>query len=87
MRLLSLSAFMLATALVVPAYADSTNGTILAYDRVANVIILTDKSVWSLGPTLTVPEDLKAGDTITLTFNSAGDEGVTKVAALERTGD
>ncbi len=72
------------TALSVPAFADETTGTIVAYDRLSNVLVLNDKSVWTLDAKTLVPADLKAGDDITLTFVSDGDNGAKPATALVR---
>ena len=65
--------------------ADAVDGTVLAHDRVANVIVLTDKSVWSLatleaGP----PEDLMAGDRIEIRYESNEDDGVRVIHSVRR---
>ncbi|WP_299816903.1 hypothetical protein [uncultured Jannaschia sp.] len=78
---LPLAVFALLTA--TPALADEVSGTILAYDRQANVIVFSDRSVWELGD-LEVPEDLEAGDRVTIDFTSAGDSGIGKANALTR---
>ena len=67
-----------------PAYADEVTGEILAYDRLANVLVMADRTVWELGAELLVPADLKAGDTVRITYESAGEDGLTKIDALER---
>ncbi|WP_299836450.1 hypothetical protein [uncultured Jannaschia sp.] len=66
-----------------PALADQTTGTILAYDREANVIVFNDRSVWELGD-LEVPDDLEAGERVTIDFTSAGDSGIGKANAVTR---
>ncbi len=83
MRLTALFALAL-TALSAPAFADETTGTIVAYDRLSNVLVLTDKSVWILDAKTLVPADLKAGDEITLTFMSDGDSGAKPATGLVR---
>ena len=75
---------VLATAAATAARADETTGTILAFDRAADVIVMEDKSIWQLQPTTLIPADLAAGDRITITFTSAGDSGVGKVLSLEK---
>lgn len=77
-----LSAALLLTAL--PALADTTTGTILAFDRQADVIVMTDKTIWQLNPKTLIPADLAAGDTVKITFTSLGDDGVASVDALEK---
>ncbi|MGR3271763.1 hypothetical protein DU478_19890 [Thalassococcus profundi] len=80
MRSLIAAALLAVTA--VPAFADSTQGTVLAYDRVANVIVLEDKTVWSLETLKTVPEGLKAGDTVEINFTSNADNGWGRINAV-----
>jgi hypothetical protein len=66
------------------ALADSTVGTVLAFDRQALLIVLEDKTVWSLeGSDATPPADLKAGDRIEIDFLSAGDDGITKIQPVK----
>ena len=76
---------LLAALLLVPAAAraDLVTGTILAYDRVAQVIVFVDRSVWRIGA-VEVPEDLEAGDVVTIDYTSAGDSGVGKVNRVTR---
>ncbi|MBO28402.1 MAG: hypothetical protein CML61_06535 [Rhodobacteraceae bacterium] len=81
---ITLPALLTLGALATPAFADMTSGTILAYDRLANVIVLTDKTHWTLHPDALVPADLKAGDKITIDFVSDGDNGSLPVKKLER---
>ncbi len=83
MRLTALFTLAL-TALAAPAFADETTGTIVAYDRLSNVLVLNDKTVWILDEKTLVPADLKAGDEITLTFISDGDNGAKPATALVR---
>ncbi len=70
--------------LAAPALADKTSGSILAYDRLANVIVLTDKTHWQLNPQTLVPADLAAGDKVTIDFKSDGDNGAGKIFSLTR---
>ena len=67
-----------------PAHADETTGTILAYDRLANILVLRDRTVWELSPELLVPVDMKAGDRIRIDYTGAGEDGVASVETLER---
>ena len=64
MRVLLTSAALIVSA--IPALADNTSGTVLAFDRVAHVLVLDDKTVWNLPPDLMLPENLAAGETITI---------------------
>ncbi len=78
MRILIAAAVLAAT----PVFADETTGTVLAFDRQADVIIMDDKTVWQLNPETRIPADLAAGDTITINFTSVGDDGVASVDEL-----
>lgn len=80
MRALAAALFLLAA----PAFADETTVEIVAYDRLANVLVMKDKTVWELGPKVLVPADLKAGDRVRIDFVSAGDSGWGRIRSLER---
>ena len=73
-------ALLLATLLAAPgvAAADLVTGTVLAYDRVAKVIVFEDRTVWKLGKA-EVPDGIEAGMRVTIDFTSAGDSGVGRV--------
>lgn len=81
MRLLP--AILAFATLAAPAFADEVTGEIIAYDRQANILVFSDRTVWQLGALL-VPGDLTAGDTVTLTFKSDGDNGIIKADAIVR---
>tara|TARA_R110002094_G_scaffold166124_1_gene149694 strand:- start:113 stop:367 length:255 start_codon:yes stop_codon:yes gene_type:complete len=83
MRLFTATALTLAV-FSTSAIADQTTGTIVAYDRLANVIVFKDKSVWALDAKTLVPSDLQAGDAVTLTFTSDGDNGAKPASELHR---
>ena len=66
-----------------PAFADSTTGTVAAFDRVDHILVLNDKTIWDLSPVVDlVPENLKSGDMIKITYTSAGDNGWGKVDSI-----
>lgn len=66
------------------ALADSTEGAVVAYDRKAGVIVLEDKTIWSLeGSEATPPADLKAGDRVKIEYQSEGDDGISMIDAIE----
>ena len=75
---------LLALALATPAFADETTGEILAYDRVAKVIVLTDKTVYQLSDKTEISENLVAGDTVTITYSGGGDAGIGPVTSVLR---
>jgi hypothetical protein len=82
MRKLGLIALVV-SVVAAPAFADSVKGSILAFDRVAGIIVLNDKTVWPLGDAAkTLPEGLKAGDTIEIDFTSAGENALSTVNSV-----
>jgi hypothetical protein len=80
MRALLTTAALIAA--VTPAFADSTQGTVVAFDRVAKVLVLEDKTVWSLETLKDIPADLKSGDDVTIDFTSNADNGWGKINAI-----
>lgn len=61
---------------------DMTDGTVLALDRLARKLVLTDKTVWSLVElTSPLPVGLKAGDRIEIKFES-DEDGVTSISSI-----
>ncbi|MFD1344299.1 hypothetical protein [Litorisediminicola beolgyonensis] len=74
---------LLAAALILsaaaPAFADNTQGKVLAYDRVAKLLVLEDKTVWSLETLAEAPADLAAGREVTIEFHSNADNGYDKI--------
>ena len=70
---------------IVPLHADELDGTVLAYDRKAGVIVLRDKSVIPLANLQgDVPEDLVAGDLVNVRYESNEDDGIYLVHGVER---
>ena len=63
---------------------DITEGTVLAHDRKANILVMSDKSVFPLekaeGP---VPEGLKAGDRVEITYTSNEDDGIVAIHSIQ----
>ena len=82
MRQLLLSVLLASTA-AAPALAETTTGTIVAYDRAAGRIVLDDRTIWRLGKAL-VPADLAAGDEVVIDYTAGGDEGIRSVESVER---
>lgn len=80
----SILALTLAGFLATPAIADETEGLILSFDRVDRVIVLTDKTVWEVPPSLEMPEDLGRGDRVLIDFESEGEDGVTAISSIDR---
>ncbi|MBS0125593.1 hypothetical protein [Thetidibacter halocola] len=82
MRILPLA--VIAALAASPVLADETSGTVLAFDRVAHVIVLSDNTIWQLAADQAVPENLVAGEKVTIVFTSAGENGVAKIDSLTR---
>lgn len=72
-------------ALAGAASADLLEGTVLAHDRVARVIVMKDRSVIPLDNLESeLPADLVAGDRIAVSFDSNEDDGIRVVNAVTR---
>ena len=82
MRSRLLAAGLLTLAL--PAQADSVTGVILAFDRQADILVLEDKTIYELSADTLIPADLAAGDTVTVDYESAGEDGITKISSLTK---
>ena len=77
--------FALALGATAPVLADEIDGTVLAFDRVANVLVMKDKSVIPLETFEgELPEDLVAGDKVAVRFDSNEDTGISMVHSVER---
>ncbi len=82
-RALTVSAAIL-FASIATAHADSVTGVILAFDRKAQIIVLDDRTVWSLETHKgELPADLKAGDKIEIASEGAGENGVGSVTGIK----
>ena len=81
MRLLAATAAALLAA-ATPALADETTGEILAFDRVAGVLVLTDKTVWEFGPDTVGPVELNRGDRVKIVYETAGEDGLTAIDVI-----
>ena len=69
---------------VAPASADLLDGTVLAYDRVASVLVMKDKSVVPLDNfTGEMPSDLAAGDMIEVSYAS-DEDGISEVYSITK---
>lgn len=66
-----------------PGAQDILEGTVLALDRKANTLVLTDKTIWALGESkLPIPVNLKAGDRIEIQYES-DEDGVTSISNIK----
>lgn len=79
-----LPAALALAAISAPAIADETTGEIVAYDRKAQIIVLKDKTIWQLAADTLIPADLAAGDTVRISYDSAGEDGLEKIVELTR---
>lgn len=71
---------MLATSLV--HAADIADGTVLAFDRKAQTLVFSDKTVWSLeGMTGELPANLKAGDRVRIQYES-DEDGLASIGSI-----
>jgi len=68
----------------VPAFADQVVGTILAFDRVDHIIVLDDKTIWTIAADFVLPDGLAAGDSITIDFQGAAENGIGKILTIAR---
>lgn len=61
---------------------DITNGTILALDRKAGSMVLSDRTVWTLEEMKSpLPDGLKAGDRIEIRYES-DEEGISEIKTI-----
>jgi hypothetical protein len=79
-RFLIPAVLLLATS----AQADEVTGDVLAFDRVASVIVMEDKSVFTVPNPEVIPADLQAGETVTIVFKTEGENGLTSVQSITR---
>ncbi|MDG1861965.1 MAG: hypothetical protein P8J02_01900 [Yoonia sp.] len=82
MRVLLISSAL--ALLAAPAFADNVTGAILAYDRVAHIIVLDDKTIWEIPADFELPADLMAGESISIEYRSNDDNGVGKYMSITR---
>jgi hypothetical protein len=73
MRAFLITSLLLCAA---PALADETSGRVVAFDRVAKVLVLDDKTIWSLGDKTVISDDLMAGDMVKILYAGGGDAGI-----------
>lgn len=61
---------------------DVTHGTVIAFDRQANTLVLTDRSVWTLQDLKSdLPAGLKAGDRVEIQYQS-DEDGVAAIDSI-----
>jgi len=68
----------------VPAFTDQVVATILAFDRVDHIIVLDDKTIWTIAADLVLSDGLAAGDSITIDFQRAAENGIGKILMIAR---
>lgn len=63
--------------------ADISEGTVLAFDRKENLVVLTDRTVWALELSKSpAPAGLKSGDRIRIEYES-DEEGISQIYSIE----
>ncbi|MBO6816471.1 MAG: hypothetical protein JJ891_16570 [Rhizobiaceae bacterium] len=81
---LAFAAGAISLSAISPVFADVATGKILAFDRKARIIVLEDKTVYEISdPELSMPEGLKAGDTVEITSDGEGEEGYGSITELK----
>lgn len=80
-KLLVIVLAAVASLAALQAYSqNAAEGTVLAFDRKANVLVFTDKTVWPLSKlTAPAPEGLKAGDHVEIFYSGNEDDGVVAI--------
>ena len=78
---------MITTTLIVTSLnllaQDSSNGTILAFDRKANTLVLSDRTVWPLELLKTpLAAELKAGDQVMILYES-DEDGISSIQSVQ----
>ena len=82
-KLLAAVAASIVVSSAAPAFADSVKSTVVAYDRVAGRLVLSDNSVYSFDPAVVeMPDSLTAGDEIEIDFESSEEEGNGKLNSI-----
>ena len=83
-RLPLVAALALLAAPPLAIASDAIEGTVLAFDRVARVLVMSDRSVVPLDNLRgEVPEDLVAGDRVAVSYES-DEDGISIVNSIER---
>ncbi|MDH3763316.1 MAG: hypothetical protein OEU50_20265 [Gammaproteobacteria bacterium] len=63
--------------------SDVTEGTVLVFDRKANILVLTDRTAWALEMLMTaVPADLMAGDRVVIEYES-DEDGISSIKSIK----
>ncbi len=79
----SILAFSILLVSAPVAAQDILQGTILAFDRKANVLVFNDRSVFPLEKLQgSAPPDLKAGDRVEIKYDSNEDDGITAIFSI-----
>jgi hypothetical protein len=79
MRAFLMTSLLLCAA---PALADETTGRVVAFDRIAKVLVLDDKTIWNLGEQTEVSDALMAGDMVKIVYAGGGDAGIGTITSV-----
>jgi hypothetical protein len=81
-----ITAALLAAALAGPAFADATQGTVSVFDPARKLMILTDRTVWTITDKTIFDPAIKEGDQVLITFTSGGENGIVQTNTVARKG-
>lgn len=80
LNMIGFALFLAATPVVAQ---DISEGTVLAYDRKANILVLTDRSVFPLEKLEgEPPAGLKSGDRVQINYDSNEDDGIVRIFTI-----
>ena len=67
---------MMALAMASVSFADTVTGKVVAYDRKAQVVVMEDRSIYSLANyDAPILSELEAGDTVKIETTGEGEDG------------
>lgn len=80
-----LSLALMAAATTTHAFADIQIGKVAAYDRVAKLLVMEDKTIFTLEDFKgEVPADLQAGDQVEIDTSGGGEDGYGVVLSIRK---
>ena len=78
---------ILTSLVTAPSFADTITSRVMSYDKAAKVLVLSDKTIIPLNnPDLVIPDEVAAGVTVTIDYETAGDNGFVKAKKFTVTG-
>ena len=74
---------VLVSLVAAPAFADNITGRVLSYDPDTRLLVLDDKTVFDLAnPDLVLPADITSGKSVTIDYETAGEDGFIKTTKI-----